>query len=145
MYLHPLCNRCRKQLRSRWTADPLYSPAMHRFLSDVARHARGGAQRRGILFALTDDDVVGLYVEQKGRCALTGSVMQLKRGVGRRNPLIAGIDRIDSRGNYTLDNVQMVCGLVNLMKGDLTVEQFRYWCAKVILAHDDEIDQPEAE
>lgn len=38
-----------------------------------------------------------------------------------------GLDRIDSAGEYTLNNVRPCCRTCNLAKNDMTVEEFRTW------------------
>jgi hypothetical protein len=42
--------------------------------------------------------------------------------------LNASVDRIDSDGGYTPDNVQLVCVRVNLMKGPLDQSMFFRMC-----------------
>ena len=50
---------------------------------------------------------------------------------GQRAELAPSLDRIDSHGNYTLDNVQIVASVVNIMKSDLSRDRFAELCAKV--------------
>lgn len=86
---------------------------------------------------LAKDDVLGMYLAQDGRCAVTGLKMTIDRGWrGVKPRTLASIDRINSKGHYTRDNVQMVCWAINYMKGDLTPDEFTFWCAKVILGND---------
>ena len=49
-------------------------------------------------------------------------------------PTNLSLDRIDSSQGYTEDNVQLVCRIVNIMKNDLSVDEFVGWC-KLIEVH----------
>lgn len=53
--------------------------------------------------------------EQEDRCALTGLPLGYDRECDDRE-LLASLDRIDSSGHYTPDNVQLVCRFVNRWK-----------------------------
>lgn len=56
-----------------------------------------------------------LYQAQGGRCALSGLRFDLRSaGYGKaRRPFAPSLDRIDSRGGYTRENVRLVCQVVN--------------------------------
>jgi hypothetical protein len=43
----------------------------------------------------------------------------------------SGIDRVDSKGHYTVDNVVGCCGTCNLAKRAMSVEEFLEWVSKV--------------
>lgn len=137
--LHPLCFTCIKQKKCDLEASALYSPALHRFASRLVSTTRMGAKSRGIAFAITAEDVVSLYIAQKGRCALSDAVMHITPGIGRKNVRAMSIDRIDSSANYTLDNVQLVCAIINIMKNDLPVDEFKMWCSAVVLKTEDNV------
>lgn len=133
--LHPVCHTCRAQQRGEWTRHELYSPGLDRYFQTLVASAVAGAKSRGISFLVEKDDVLGAFLEQNGKCAMTGLPMDWmqkgKVGRGKRALMAPSIDRIDSGGNYTVDNIQIVLTIVNLMKGTLTVEQFRQICRRV--------------
>lgn len=54
--------------------------------------------------------------EQEDRCAIAGLPLGYDRE-GDDQELLASLDRIDSSGHYTPDNVQLVCRFVNRWKG----------------------------
>ena len=54
--------------------------------------------------------------EQEDRCALTGLSLGYDGDCEDRE-MLASLDRIDSAGHYTSDNVQIVCRFVNRWKG----------------------------
>ena len=80
---------------------------------------------------LSLDFLEGLYHSQEGLCAVTGEVLQHTQG-GGKNPYNMSIDRIDSSLGYLESNVRLVCYQVNLMKMELTDEQLKEWCLKVL-------------
>lgn len=94
-------------------------------------HLRLKALRRKGSINVTTADLIALWNEQKGRCALTGWKMTMTRRVGivRTN---ASIDRIDSSKGYTLDNVQLVCVAANKAKFDLSQKEFVKLCRSVL-------------
>lgn len=134
--LHPHCWLCRKQEHGEWTAHPKYSPALDRFWSGVMPRINANARSRGILVAIDKDDLLGLYLKQDGRCALTGLEMDWRTkgslGRGQRAMRAPSVDRIDSNGNYTLDNIHIVLNVVNVMKNDLSTDQFVMLCEQVV-------------
>lgn len=137
--LHPLCHTCREQQRGKWSTDPLYSPALDRFFTRLFSQCTGGARKRGLVVAITKDDVLGLYVSQNACCALTGAQMDWRTegSNGRENKALLrpSIDRIDSRGNYVLGNVQLVASAINIMKSDLSTAHFIDFC-RAVSEHD---------
>jgi hypothetical protein len=48
-----------------------------------------------------------------------------------RKPTNISIDRIDSSKSYSFENIQLVCVVVNLMKLDMTQDEFTSWCGAV--------------
>lgn len=133
--LHPHCFKCREQARGKWTAHPLYSPALDRFFDRLLWGARSGARARGILFALEKSDALDLYFNQEGRCAVTGLVMDWqtpgRKGRNGRNYKAPSLDRINSAGNYVLGNVHVVMQIINVMKNDLPLDMFVALCRRV--------------
>lgn len=54
--------------------------------------------------------------EQEDRCALTGLPLGYD-GEAEDKEMLASLDRVDSGGHYTPDNVQIVCRFINRWKG----------------------------
>ena len=85
-----------------------------------------------IEFELTMQDVFDKYDLQKGKCALSGLVMtNFRDGSGIKNPTNISIDRLDPDGDYTDDNIQLVCHAINMMKGKLDDDEFIRLCRAV--------------
>ena len=144
-YLHPFCFRCRGQQKSKLASHPLVTPKLHAFVRKLMSATKAGAASRGLVVGLDADDVLQLYVDQGGRCAMTGLPMTCEAGRQARVKAAAvrgardqawtalSLDRIDSGGNYTVDNVHLVCRAVNIMKNDMSADEFGEWCKRVVL------------
>lgn len=79
------------------------------------------------------DDMMAILERQQGRCALSGVELTfVKRTDGVKQHTNLSIDRRDSSRGYELDNIQLVCAIVNIMKSSLTVDQLRWWCGQII-------------
>lgn len=66
--------------------------------------------------------------EQRCCCALTGIPFSPVRHGEKRNPYAPSIDRIDSRGGYTMSNVRIVLLSVNLALSDWGEAHFAEIC-----------------
>lgn len=134
--LHPFCNLCRVQLKGEWIKHPLYTPDVDRFWMSKLSGLRQSALKRGILFAIDKDDLLGKWIEQEGKCALTGIKLdwRVRRGSTRGHAefKVPSVDRIDSQKNYTLSNVQIVSDCINVMKNEFTTAQFVNFCRLVV-------------
>lgn len=81
--------------------------------------------------SLTKDDLLQLLEKQDGRCALSGVKMTCLLEKGRVNPQNASIDRISAGGEYTADNVQLVCAVVNKWRSNTPIEVFVEYCERI--------------
>lgn len=70
---------------------------------------------------ITRNDLVSLYHQQDGKCAIAGVEMCHQFG----QPNTISIDRIDSAFGYTPGNVHLVCQWVNLAKSKYSLEVFK--------------------
>lgn len=73
-------------------------------------------KRRPTENPVTHSQLMEMYYQQNGLCALSGVKMTWMREKIR--PTSISIDRIDSTKGYTFDNVRLLCHAVNRMKGD---------------------------
>lgn len=130
---HPICKSCLTQLKGEYVGHPLYSPSVDRYLRSLISSARANAASRGIGFLLESDDLLGLFIEQRGKCSISGAQFRIEKvESGRINRLRPSVDRIDSRGHYTPDNVHLVCAIVNTMKSDMTQAELLRWCQRIV-------------
>lgn len=95
---------------------------------------KGAARRRNLVFDLKIEDVWNLFVQQDRKCAITGLILTLAQNNTdhRTGNYTASIDRIDNSGGYTIDNVQWVHKRVNIMKGNMSMDEFLTLCSAVV-------------
>jgi hypothetical protein len=95
-------------------------------------------EKRSKLF--TVDELMQVLIKQDYKCALSGTQLSCKMelnpdfvGKGKRHlwPTNVSIDRIDSTKGYTIDNVQLVCVVLNIAKSNLPQNDYIDWCKKV--------------
>ncbi len=75
-------------------------------------------KRRPSTNPVTHAELMQIYKDQRGLCALSGLKMTWMKGKITLTSL--SIDRIDSSKGYERDNVRLVCHGVNRLKGDAT-------------------------
>jgi len=87
------------------------------------------ARKSGRDFDLTFEDFVRLTSQSCKFCGAhsTGSITRK----GYEAYKHVGLDRIDSRGGYTLSNVQPCCGICNRMKWNNTDEDFTHHIKRI--------------
>lgn len=119
-----LCHRAAR-VRDRSTVEGYF-----RFHLDRLVHSPKGASVQ-----LTVQDLVKMWEDHKGLCALTGRPMTHEYNpTGGRYPDSATVDLIDSDGSYRADNVRLVCFQVHRMKGELPLSDFVTVCRSVATA-----------
>lgn len=74
-------------------------------------------------FKLTLPILKQIWESQNGICPYTNKKMVLN--TKEHVPHAASLDRIDSLGGYTKDNVEFVCMFINLGKSDFTKSQIK--------------------
>jgi hypothetical protein len=73
------------------------------------------ARERGIQHHLNLANVTAMYERSGGRCEVTGIEFSRYKPEGAtRRPWYPSIDRIDSKGHYTMYNCRLVCVAVNI-------------------------------
>lgn len=119
--------KCKDYQRKRSNEDTLkyYSKTPRNFCQSLLQKKNKHRQELDLDFLQT------LWDRQQGLCAISKHPMTHLRGQGRVMTNIS-IDRIDSSKGYTKDNVQLVCHIVNLMKQDLTVDELKTWCNRIV-------------
>ena len=132
IYYDGICALCRKQMTVAYADHPLVTPAVHRHMDRLCKAAHAGHRKRRIGYSLNVSDLLFLWVQQEGRCNLTGEKMEYG-GARIKARSAASLDRIDPTGSYTPDNVQLVCWAVNCMRNNMQVDEFGFWCQRVLL------------
>ena len=88
------------------------------------------AEKRGIEWKLSIDDLADLYEAQNGRCTLTGDPIYMNN-MGYHPDYDASIDRINSAFPYMPGNVQLTTKYANMMKQSYSQDKFIETCNKV--------------
>lgn len=91
---------------------------------------RHSARNRNIIFEITIEQIWDLFIKQERKCALSGLELHFSSKCDAGDGT-ASLDRIDSKKDYTIDNIQWVHKDINYMKQDNTDEEFIKYCKLV--------------
>ncbi len=95
---------------------------------------------RKIKISFEAEDLFNKYEECRGVCYYTGVKLKLVKSQRSKddhfNRIKANypnysIDRTDSSGWYSLDNIQQVCNTINIMKGEMAEDMFIEFCTVI--------------
>jgi hypothetical protein len=86
------------------------------------------AKNRNIKVFITPDDIYNTYIKQNKKCALSGLDLVFSFNSELNS---ASVDRINSKQNYTKDNIQIVHKTINQCKMDLSNDDFYKMCKYV--------------
>lgn len=110
------CDGCqpghRRKVQRDWHARHLREHPNYHLL----RFAKARAKKYDLEFSLSEDDI-----SVPDACPILG--IPLIRGIGKPVPGSPTIDRIDSTGGYTPDNVQVISWRANTLKKDANTEE----------------------
>ena len=87
----------------------------------VFNNTKKNAPYRKLDFSLTLTDVENLWAFQKGLCAYSGVELTTEPGSTHKVTL----DRVDSSLGYELGNVVLCSYRINLMKSDMSLDEFK--------------------
>lgn len=121
------CGCYQRECASRIKRLPTGQGAFNQLLNAYRQQAKA----RGLPFELTKDEFQALTKDNCNYCGKLPSQI-LSRADGNGTYTYNGVDRINSDLGYTKDNCVPCCGVHNLMKLDMTVEQFIAACQSVI-------------
>lgn len=116
------CVRCANQHRNLSVADKVGDITQSRYYD-----LQQAAKRRNYSFSVSKEYLWNLYLQQGGRCALTGDEISLKTKKDN-----ASLDRIDSSIGYEEGNVQWVTKEANICKNRLNQIKFIELCQKIV-------------
>ena len=81
---------------------------------------------------ITPEDLIEIWDEQDGLCALSGVLMTHNRAGCGKKDLNVTIDRIDPSVWYVRSNIQLVCQRANIIKHTLTEDMMLWWCENIV-------------
>ena len=85
-------------------------------------------KRRDLEFNIDHNDLIKLWKDQKGLCAISKNKLQLEHGGlfrGKHNPYSCTIDRIDNSRGYLKDNIQLVTCAHNFWRSDMPLSEYK--------------------
>ena len=77
---------------------------------------------------ITRDYAFQLFISQQQKCALSGQEIFLSE---KEKNTTASLDRIDSNQGYEVGNVQWVHKDLNIMKNQISEQEFKQFCKLV--------------
>jgi hypothetical protein len=106
-----------------------YKEMQGTFLTSV----KTSAKKRGLEFSVSYEYLWDIFVQQERKCAYTGIEIFFSRdNIEHVNgDYTASIDRIDSSKGYIEGNIQWVHKRVNVMKGNMTHQEFLDFCEAI--------------
>lgn len=125
----PICAACEKEKNQK---------SRHANYSNYLKYLLGKAKQRNVPFNrdLTANVLIELFKQQGGLCAvsnlpLTWTYDEGHAQSGNRRGTNISIDRIDSAGPYSKNNVRLVCDRVNKIKSNMNDDDLYFWCAQI--------------
>lgn len=114
---------------------PKFKPIVHKnfkgfgyitknYFSTVKR----GAKKRNLEFSISIEDLNKRFLEQSGKCNLTGEDLYFST---RSNVGNASLDRKDNTRGYTIDNIQWLHKDINMLKYKLSQERLLHICKTI--------------
>lgn len=100
---------------------------MHTTLAalDIRFHrSKTRSKQNGVPFSITRQDLMDLWVVQKGLCYYSNLPMTAENSHQCRDPYAVSIDRITPAKGYVKDNIALCCWGVNVAKSDFPFEDF---------------------
>jgi hypothetical protein len=84
-------------------------------------------------FTITIEQIYEMWIKQDKKCALSGLDISFENSNQNTHDLIctASLDRIDSKKDYTLDNIQLVHKDINMIKKEYNQDYFINLCKLV--------------
>lgn len=132
--LQTYCKTCKKKQQLKGMST--YNGFMKHIFKDLLSNAKC----RKIDVNLDLDDIINLYTVQNKKCAISKKDMThicVERSTTQHiiNKWNISIDRIDSNKGYDKNNIQLVCSIVNRIKGELTDNEFLLLCEGLVQAN----------
>ena len=124
------CKNCVKENRLNFNRV-INKDSLDHFLVDVLRASKTRSLKKKLDYNIDLEFLKDLWSKQEGKCAITGIIMKHSILNGRLKDNLS-IDRINSSKGYTKDNIQFVCVAVNIMKGNMTMDELKHFCNLII-------------
>ena len=123
-YYHNNKERIQKNRSEKYVGDMDYR------IKHIMRNAKQRSRKKGLEFNLTYNYLKNLLLSQDCKCALTRVPLILGTRDNKEQSL--SLDRIDPNEGYIEGNVQWTTIQVNFMKTDLTMDELKRLCKKIL-------------
>jgi hypothetical protein len=120
--LQNAASKCKECRRAKYVGE-----ISGRFFNRIKQSANRG---RKLQFNITQQYIWDLFLKQDRKCAFTDIEIFFPKQF--RDVWTASLDRIDSSKGYIEGNVQWVHKDINVMKQDMSDEEFIEWCKKIV-------------
>ena len=124
------CKDCEKKRKQKALLN-LNDSDPEKFFKRLLHNCVTRSRLNKIKCTLTLSQLINLYNQQNKKCALSGLEMTTLRRKGR-TIYNASIDRIIPGGDYSIDNIRLVCNQINMMRSNLTDEELLFLCKSFI-------------
>ena len=126
------CKQCESERKKKARDIQCEQVNLEKFLKSLINGCKTRALKsKKYKCTLTVEQLVDLWNKQKGLCAISGLQMTTIKGKGKMI-MNASIDRIQPGGDYSIENVQLVCSHVNMMRSDLSIEELVEFCKAIV-------------
>lgn len=118
------------------------SPIKDRVEKQLLREYKQSAFKRGYVFDLTQEHFVSLLYENCFYCGSEPSNCMTKTKItGVEKHYFNGIDRLNNKIGYAIDNCVTCCKICNRAKNDMTIEEFVNWLQRIISCSNEVINK----
>jgi hypothetical protein len=99
-------------------------------MRNIIRAYKNRAKRRGLEYKLTDEQFAKITQQNCYYCGAKPNQIA-KQLNGNGEYIYNGLDRTDNTKGYTIDNIVSCCGICNMAKQKLTIQEFDNWIEKI--------------
>lgn len=123
--------KCCESLRKQIQRANLQKDNPDAYFKKLVYGCRTRSRKFGVKCTLTQKDLLDLYEAQGKKCYFSGLTMTTILRSGK-NICNASIDRIQPGGDYTKENIRLVCSQINAMRSNLSDTEFINLCKHVV-------------
>lgn len=128
-----LCRMCGSIHRKGRYQSLMNNLTLNQLLDLRCKQAYQRSCKKGWEFNLSPEYLANIYRKQSGKCFYSGIDMEISLK-NEQNSKTLSIDRIDSNKGYTSENVVLCCNIFNVMKMQMSKEEFINSC-KIVASY----------
>lgn len=124
------CKQCKRKQNLEARANYSDEQKLYKIVQDRWLAARSRAEKKNIPFTITKDDILELWENQNGKCAISNIPMTFEIDNGRVFTNVS-VDQKNPGQGYTKENTQLICQAVNQLKSDWDMDTVLYICKSI--------------